>query len=352
VNRGVFDDLILNGRLLGLSGLTPQNMSEDEVLNVLTMAEMVTAVISLERKLVTQVWQGSTAMNTAGGGYKEFPGLDSQIVTGQVDAETNIACPALDSDVKDFAYNLVGGAGNDIVEYVQMLEYYLRYNARKMGLMPATWVVVMRPELWEVLSEVWPCAYNTNRCADAVRGSQSRVFIDGRENVAMRDRMRDNLTIDINGNQYQVILDDGIFEHNANNNANLVPGQFASSIYFVPITVLGFPVTRREHVDYRLGGDDVDLLRGTQIFWTDDGVYSWAVDGTRWCYTLAVKTEQRIVLQTPQLAGKIQNVAYAPLQHLRSFDPSSPYHFDGGSSSRPVGSDYAVWASPNPISRA
>jgi hypothetical protein len=29
-----------------------------------------------------------------------FPGLDSQITTGRLDAPTGVACPALDSDVK------------------------------------------------------------------------------------------------------------------------------------------------------------------------------------------------------------------------------------------------------------
>lgn len=344
VNRGVFDDLLLNGRLLGLSGLTPSNMTEDDILNVITKAEMVVATIAMERDLVTQMWQGSPAVATAGGGYIQFPGLDLQIATGQVDAETGVACPAVDSDVKDFGFDEVGGAGRDIVEYIQMMEWFLRFNARRMGLMPTDWVTVLRPELWEVLSEIWPCAYNTNRCADAIRGTGSRTFIDGRDNVRDRDQMRDNMSIDINGNRYDVIVDDGIFEADSTNNANLAAGQFASSFYFVPVSVLGgFPVTYREHVNYRLGAEDASLLRGTQDFWTDDGLYSWATESIKWCYKLSVKTEQRVVLRTPQLAGKIQSIMYSPLQHLRSPFPASPYHQDGGASSRATGSDYAVW---------
>ena len=61
-------------------------------------------------------------------------------------------------------------------------------------------------------------------------------------------------------------------------------------------------------------------------------------------YKLSLKTEQRIVLRTPQLAGKIQNVKYVPLQHLRSSDPASPYHRDGGVSLRNERTAYAVWA--------
>jgi hypothetical protein len=96
-------------------------------------------------------------------------------------------------------------------------------------------------------------------------------------------------------------------------------------------------------VDYRLGGDNVSLLHGLQDFWTDGGVYSWAIDNSKWCYKLSVKTEQRVVLRVPQLAGRIDHIRYSPLQHLRTYDPASPYHYDGGVSIRSTGTTHAVW---------
>ena len=343
-NRGVFDDLILHGRVLGMTDLTPSGMDEGQMLNIITMSEMIGAAVQMERDLVSQMWQGSVANNTAGGGYKEFPGLGVQIATGQVDAETNQACPSLDSDVKEFNYNDVCGTSPSIVEYLSMLEWYLRHNARRMGFEPATWVIAMRPELWEELTACWPCQYNTNRCANAIIGTGSRTVIDGGEMVAARDAMRAGMYIDINGRRYQVVEDDGIFEHNSTNNANVAAGSFASSIYMVPVTVSnGFPVTYRQHVDYRLGGDDVNLLHGLQDFWTDRGVYSWAIENQKWCYKLSLKTEQRVVLRTPQLAGRIDHVLYSPLQHLRQYDPDDPYHADGGVSIRTTSQSYAVW---------
>ncbi len=342
-NRGVFDDLILHGRVLGLTNLNPSGLDEGQMLNIITMSEMIGAAVQLERDLVRQMWQGLATVRTANGGYIEFPGLDVQIATGQVDAEANQACPALDSDVKDFNYNDVCGTSPSIVEYLSMLEWYLRYNARKMGFEPATWQVALRPELWQELTACWPCQYNTNKCATAVVGAQSQTVIMGDEMVAQRDAMRNGMYIDINGRRYPVVEDDGIFEHGGEN-ANLIPGQFASSIYMVPLTVTGgFPVTYRQHVDYRLGGDDVSLLRGLQNFWTDAGIYSWAFEDQKWCYKLSVKSEQRIVLRTPQLAGRIDHIRYSPLQHLRSHDPSSPYHYDGGVSIRGTSATSAVW---------
>jgi hypothetical protein len=341
-NRGDFSDLMLRGQVLGMTNLSPIDTASSDILNIVTLSEMVIAAVNMERALVTQSWQGSPANNNAGGGYKEFPGLDNQIATGHVDADTNTACTALDSDVKNFAYDLVGGTGRDIVEYLSMLEFYLRYNATQMGLDPVSWVVVMRPELWFELSAVWPCRYLSNRCATS--SGSNPIVINDNVNVSARDDMRNGKFIDINGNRYPVIVDVGINEQTNITNGNVGLGQYASSIYMVPLTITGnFPVTYREHVDYRAGATDAAFLRGNERFWSDDGVYSWALEDTKWCYKLSVKTEQRFILRTPQLAGRIDAVLYEPLQHLRESNPDSPYFADGGVSMVADETSYAVW---------
>lgn len=336
LNRGDFSDLILRGRVLGLANLAPSGMDESGILDIITKSEMVGAAVQAERALSQQMWQGTYGTGT------EFPGLDVQIATGQKDADTGTLCPALDSDVKD--YNMAA-LSNTIVEYLSQLEWYLRHNAYTMGLEPVEWVVAMRPELWFELSALWPCAYNTSKCAPAV-ATNSTVFIDGRENVSQRDAMRNGMYIDINGNRYPVIVDTGIFEKNSTNTAGLIPGQYASSIYMIPLTIVGnMPVTYREYVDYRGASRDTALLRGMEsYFWTDNGMFSWAIESTKWCYKLALKTEQRVILRTPQLAGRIDDVMYEPLQHLREPYPDSPYFYDGGVSLRSnMGTLNAVW---------
>jgi hypothetical protein len=340
-NRGDFTDLILRGRVLGLSNLSPQNLDEAGILNILTKSEMVTSGVLAERELNNQMWQGTYGV------ANQFAGLDSQIATGQVDSETGTTCPAVDSDVKDFNYDNVEGGGRSIVEYMSMLEWYVYFNARRMGLLPASWTWVMRPELWQVLTEVWPCQYNTSKCATSVIGTGSRVVIDGRENVADRDSMRQGMTIEVNGRRYPVVEDDGIFESNSTNDGNLNPGQYASSIYLVPLTITGnFPVTYREYLDYRNAfvSANVALLNDREDFWSDDGVYIWYYEGNKFCFKLGHKTEQRVILRTPQLAGKIDNVMYEPLQHLRSSDAESAYFADGGVSLRDTDDSFnAVW---------
>lgn len=344
--RGVFDDLQLHGRMLGMTDLVPTDLPEDQLLNLVTAAEMVQAAIRLERDMVRIMWQGTPAVQSAGGGWKEFPGLANQITTGQVDADTNTTCPSLDSDVKEFGYADIGGADPSIHEYLSMLEYYLYHNASRMGMLPVKWVVAMRPELWFELLQIWPCVYNTNKCGAAAVAQGSTYNLNGTEMTMASNAMQTGNYIDINGRRYDVIADDGIFEHTNINNANLQPGEYASSIFMVPLTIAGnFPVTYRQHIDYRLGGDDANLLRGNATFWTDRGMFSWALEQIKWCYKLSLKTEQRVVLRTPQLAGRIDHIKYSPLQHLRDFDPDSPYHYDGGVSVRGGGTTYAVWMS-------
>lgn len=337
LNRGDFTDLILKGRLLGMTDLIPSGLNENDVLDIMTMSEMVIVGVNTERALGHQSWQGTRTVGT------EFAGLDVQIATGQIDADTSVLCPALDSDVKSFNYHALDST---IVEMVGSMEWYLNNNATTMGLDPVEWVVCMNPNLWFELSSVWPCAYNTNRCVNGLAASSS-VVLDGRENTRDRDAMRQGMYLDINGRRYRVVTDTSIFEHNSTNNANLLPGEYASSLYMVPLTITGaFPVTYREYVDYRQASSNINLLRGKEeFFWTDNGMYSWAIEQIKWCYKLALKTEQRIILRTPQLAGRVDAIKYTPTQHLRDSDPASSYFRDGGVSIRGMlGEPLSQWA--------
>ncbi len=343
INRGDFTDLVLRGQVLGLTNLVPSGLNQGQILDIITMSEMVIAGVNMERRLSTLTWQGSFLVRN------EFPGLDSQIATGQMDADTGTLCPALDSDVKDYNYQHLSST---LVNYLSMLEWYLKYNADAMGLDPVNWIIVMRPEVWFELTAIWPCAYNTVRCSSGLGGgtndNSTALVLNGTEMTAERDAMRNGMYIWINGTKYPVVIDTGIYEKNSTNTAGIKAGEFASSIYMIPLTITGgFPVTYFEYIDYRRATSNISLLNGVEeFFWTDDGRFSWAVEQIKWCYKLALKIEPRIILRTPQLAGRIDNVLIEPLQHLRDSDPSSVYHKDGGVSLRSGLADpWAVWNS-------
>lgn len=343
--RGAITDLRVIGDMLNTAGSGMSMGQTRSALDTVIDSQMVSVGVRMERKLATMLWQGSPANNTAG--YKEFPGLDNQIATGQIDAETGVALPSADSLIYDFNYNAVDGTGLDIVEYLSNMEFYLNDVARRTGLLPATWAAVMRPELWFELSATWPCRYLTNRCATA--GGTNPVVINDNVNVQMRDRMRDSMTIDINGKPYPVVLDDGIFEHTNVNNGSVPAGHYASSINFVPMRVGGnFPSTYWEFINYTSINAQLTALgpgaRNTPFWVHPGGRFLWVYKPNGLCFKLQAKVEPRVVLRTPHLAGKIQNVLYSPMTHLRDSQPDSAYWVNGGVSLRSVTAGQAVWA--------
>jgi len=119
-------------------------------------------------------------------------------------------------------------------------------------------------------------------------------------------------------------------------------------VYFVPLRVRGnFPVCYWEFIDYRGVQAQLGAMgQGARNvpFWTDNGRFLWVYRDNGYCFDMQAKIEPRVVLRTPQLAGKVQNILYTPLQHLKSPYPSNPYHVDGGVSLRSTTTGQAVWA--------
>lgn len=341
--RGANTNLRLMGEMLGDSRMS-MDLGPDGILDLVVKAEMASVGVRLERKLARMVWQGDPSVNTPG--YKEFPGLDLQIATGHIDAETSTAIPGVDSYIMDFNYNEVGGSGLDIVEYISMLEYYMSDLAKRTGMDPVQWALVLPPGLWFELSAVWACRYLTDRCSNS--SGSAVVAINDDTAVRMRDELRNGMYLIVNGKRISVIVDDGIYEHNNVNNANIPAGSYASSIYLIPLRVRGnFPVTYWEYVNYRGIERQIAPLGAGQRnvpFWTDDGRFLWVYRDNGYCFDLQAKVEPRIILRTPHLAAKLQNIRYSPLRHLRDYDPTSPYNPMGGVSTRSFTNGQAVWA--------
>lgn len=347
--RGANTDLrLMNQVLNGDTGLGMDNMNQSDLLNLVVKMEMVDVGVRFERTLGRMLWNGTITANTVGGGYKEFPGLDSQIATGQKDAENGMLLNSADSMIYDFGNNIVDSETIDIVELLSMMEFNLRDIADRTNMGPVTYALVMRPELWFELSAVWPCRYLSYRCSDNSGGAILAINDNG--NVVMRDAMRNGKYIDINGNRYAVILDDGLPEMTNTDNGAIASGSFASSIYFVPLRARGgFPTLYWEYLDYRrVQAQIAPLGAGVRNvpFWTESGRFLWVYRDKGYCFDLQAKIEPRVVLRTPHLAGKIQNVRYSPLTHLRSSYPDSPYFTNGGASFRPADAlGQAVWRS-------
>ena len=349
INRSDFTDLrLINGVLNpDSSGVyMPPSLNEQGMLDMVTKAEQVIAGVNMERLLSTLLWSGdgTGASDMPGGGYIEFPGLDNQIATGQLDAETGVAMAAADSLVLDFGYQDI--ATSDIVEFVEEAEDFSYNLAEDTGIGPVEGVVVMRPNAFRALTSVWPIQYNTQPEMAIIAGSEARVIIDARANVDERDNMRNQLYIDVNGKRLSVVLDTGIVEeNNGTNPGDLDAYEFASAIYYVPLKVIGgLPVTYWEYLDHQLSVPQESLLNGLQTWFTDSGRWLWSIDGKFTCFKLKMETDPRVVLRTPHLAWKIQDVKYSRLVPLRDPDPDNSYWVDGGVSIRNLSpTQYAAW---------
>lgn len=351
INPGEMDLQLVNSILGQDLSFVPTPSQMDKAINMAVTWSMVEVGIGLQNKLVPMTWQGTPANNSAGGGYKEFIGLDTLIGVNKVDAITGVRCNALDSDVKQFGYQSMGATdanGNFlIVRLINMVATYLKHNAERQGLMPVTWAIAMRPEAWNELLEIWPVAYYAVRQLTLPNGNTN--FIDGARVAMLREDMRNGMFLDTMAGRIPVVTDDGIFEHDSTNNANVPAGSYASTIYFVPLAYLGNrPGTYFEYLDYRNALPEIRALNETDQYWvTDSGKFMWTQEQLKWCFTLSGKIEPRVVLRVPQLAGKIENVLYTPAQHLRSFDQDSSYFMKGGVNYREAPSLWSDWSYAN-----
>ena len=338
-DRGEFLDLqILNDPLVKeLAGIFPNLPPQNQLLAGREMlARMLEVGVQFQMELGRQLYIGNPANNAVGGGYQEFPGLDILIGINKFDALTNIECPSLDSDVKDFNYSLVGQANqqNEIVNVLTYMLRYLRHNADRMGFDPVEWVIVMRDDLFYEITAVWPCIYLTYRCANFDTALIDPVGqYSTAEAVRMRDDMRNGRYLLIDGIRIPVVIDDFIVELSSGDTNRVNRGCFASDIYVVPIRVLaGTPVTFWQYFDFSAGTiPAINDGRYGSFYWTDGGRYLWHLKPPlNWCVQQLAKIEPRIILRTPQLAGRLTHVQYCPLQHTRDSHQDDDYFVDGG----------------------
>jgi len=347
LNRGDIDLTLLNDQLGSDSPWHPGDsfgaMTGNQLMQVATAWALMFELPPLFQAVLAPMTYTGNPVNNQGNGYREFRGLNLLVNTGFVDAFTNTACGALDSDIKNFAYNDVETAvAPTFYEILEMAEAYIYNNARGQRLTPFAGCVAMRPELWQILSGLIPvqaiqAAFLRSL---AVLPARMTVNVDGASVVSDRDRLRDSMVIPINGRLYPVVVDDGIEEINDNNDSDnaLIPGEYASDVYILPLKYLGNrDALRIEYKDFRYLNSEVAATEGLiGDFYkpSPDGRFAWTWVKDGWCFKVQAKIEPRIILRTPQLAARIQHVKYVPQQHMRVPDPNSPYFFKGGVSTR------------------
>lgn len=347
LNRGDIDLNLLNDQLGSNSPWHPgaSFTTQGEIMQVATAWALLFELPPLFMHALGPMTYTGNPVNNNGNAYREFRGLELLVNTGFVDAFANVTCPALDSDLKDVNYGDIKTTTNpSVMETLEMAHYYVRNNARGQRLDPVQWAVVLRPELWQIMSSLLPYQSILATMMNATVPAQYEVVIDGQSLVNERNAIRQGMTINLNGENVRVVVDDGIPESNNANDANCEAGEYASDVYILPLRYLGGrPAMRIQYKDYRFMTGEIaatnDLIGG---FYqpSPDGRFSYSLVRDGRCFKIQAETEPRIILKTPQLAARIQNVKYVPLQHLREPNPDGSYFFKGGVSTRAPSSYY------------
>lgn len=310
------EDLTLIGMMMGGYDFNP-DVSEDDMLNVVTISEMVGVGMQFEDHVIEVVWQGDPTNDNVGGGYKEAKGFDLQIATGITDINS-VACPAMDSIVKNFDFSAPDENGGtdgdyngktlyDALKNIESTLHFRRIRAKARDLVTG---IFMRPEMWEWVSEALPCQIESATCNN-ISDLNGTLYIDANRNLMKTDEMRELGQIRINGRTYRVYEDDGLrVLNNTTNPADLAVGEEASQIAWVPLTLKGFPVSYMRYKDYSKTARELVspvLLRQ----WSDDGKYFWTVKEDNACRTVTGTLEISPILRTPQFAAKLLNVRHA-----------------------------------------
>lgn len=289
--------------------------------------------MSFSRMFAPRVWIGTPANNN--GQRRDIVGLDIHInENNKRDYRQNALCTAANSVVRNFGFNDVDAAPKYLVEQMEECEYQaVEWNGGRMGLGPIDGFVYMRPEMWRRVSAIWPVQKLFDGLREMAHFTQGRVMVDGMTMFNERNSMRANPAIQLNGRTYGVKLDDTMPQLTPNTNANLSPGQYASDIVFVPMTVMGgLPVTFWQYFRHANANAEAlaSIVGGGFTFTTDNGMFRWYVNFKNGCINLNFKFNPQLKVKTPMVAWRLTNVKVSPVSHQRSWDPSSAYFADGG----------------------
>lgn len=327
-------DLRLVNSIAGTSPWTPDPARREDILNSEIGQQLWKLGVTFARKIEPMVFTGNPT-NNVGTGYAEFNGLDLLINSGKIDALTGTLVPALDSLLVDWNGALVTGSitidgipGNDIVTTMSAMEKFLHAKALSLGFDPVEWALSGRFDLFWELTKIWPCSYLTNGCTTNT-GAGSPLIVTGSEQVAMRDEMRaEGATfLWINGKKIPWIITDGTDE-------TVSGGILNSDIYWIPMRARGYVTTYFEHFDQNNAQEnELDQFLPPNTFnQSNNGLYLWTFERDGYCAWLQAKVQPRLVLRTPFLAARLQNVGYKAILHTFDSSTSGLYAAPGGGS--------------------
>ena len=291
--------------------------------------ELFNLGVQIERSFETELWKGVAGTNTSIiGWWKDFAGLDSLVKTGYVDSVTGVACPAADSIV--ISWNADVGAtvsGSNIVQSFADQWYATNDTARQVGLYGVEFAFVMRAEMFRALTEVWSCQYLTYRCQSTNAGQP--IQITGDETNRLRLEMQNGQYLLIDGTPVPVVFSDGITLERLGAGT---PNVLRADAYLLPISWNGRPLLHPEYHDMgNVYAREFSSIVYPSAEFLNDGMYLLTKNERGGCIELEISMKMRLILETPFLAARWDDVSFSYSSQTRDANPGVTWlHKNGG----------------------
>lgn len=292
-------------------------------------ASLYTLGVELERNVspVHFVGVAGTEDNSYRGVARQWAGLDGLIKTGYTDAVTGLAAPRADSVVTNFNA-LVSGTDSfsrDIIEAVSDTYWSVVALAEALRIAGVQWALVMRPDLFKALTEVWACSYLTYRCSGT---TTEPVNQDAMAIYNARVSMFNEQYLLIEGQRIPVILDNSIPRVTAGNNL------YISDIYGVALSAGGqpllygeyFPMDNAQAEEFATFAGMADAETST----VNNGMYRVFKRVTGGCYEFDFFARARLILDAPFLSFRVDDVRYNSYYKQVDPIPGTSFYTNGG----------------------
>ncbi len=260
---------------------------------------------------------------------KEFLGLDNQIKTGHTNTN-GVLCPSADSIVIDFNALITGtmADGRNITQVFSDLWYATQDRATQVNMDDANWAFVMRKEVFRVLTDYYAYTYATSRFFPATMAVGTPAVQMAEEANRLRIEMLQGQYLLIEGITIPVVFSDGLPFAGFGNNV------YETDIYLVPLDWRGRPLLRFEYLN--LNNPYIQQLNGflnpEKYRVLNNGLYAMTYNMQNFCEELLFAAQMRLILETPFLAGRIDNVRFSYLADTRNATPGASLYVDGGAS--------------------
>jgi hypothetical protein len=280
-----------------------------------------------------EIWKGVAGTDTSiPGWWTDMASLDSQIKTGYADAVSLLPCPAADSQVVSWNADIAATvSGRNIMQAMTDMFYAAQDTADIVGMSGTRFFWAMRKEQFRALTEVWSCQYATYRCQT---GTAGQPFVN---QVVDTNRLRLEMVqgqyLLIDGMPVPVVFSDGITIQQLAGGAQRV---LRSDIYLLPVEWNGRPLLNMEffNMGNQYAREYAALVYNDALF-LNNGMYVATKNSRNGCIEFEINAMFRIVLETPFLAGRIDDVSFTYQAQTRTADPAVSFlYVDGGTSYR------------------